>query len=314
MDYETKESDVISHKKKNILIIILLSIIILFGSYFKMPSRSTRFYMINNEMSNETFKVLVIYVFANTHSLSLSNLEFFIRVAVMKSSNVDYYIIIQKLNMNNITLPVLPSYAHYIQHENKCFDLGTIGWFLSNGNINKDKYKYFIFLNSSVRGPYLVSYYQLKQWYSVFTNRLNEYVKLVGPTISCQTGPHVQSYFWALDHQGLSILLNTSKIFSCHQTQVNAIYNGEIPAGRVLFNAGFTIDSLMKKYQGYDFRKGGNRECFTMENPTSDKHVDGISLDPFEVVFIKFKFTTRDFLHVQSRIPAYDKWILNNLQ
>jgi hypothetical protein len=46
-----------------------------------------------------------------------------------------------------------------------------------------------------------------------------------------------------------------------------------------------------------------------MQNPTSDKNVDGISLDPFELVFIKLKFSTREFLHVQSRIAAYDKWI-----
>ncbi len=182
------------------------------------------------KISNESLKVLVIYVFANTHLLSLSNLQFFIRVGLMKSSNVDYYIILQDLNnltLIKTSLPPLPSNGHYIEHENKCFDLGTIGWFLSNGTINKDKYKYFIFLISSVRGPYLVSYYQSKEWYSVFTNCLNNYIKLVGPTISCQMSPHVQSYFWATDHQGLSILLKNGKIFSCHQTQVNAIYNME---------------------------------------------------------------------------------------
>jgi hypothetical protein len=288
---------------------------ILFGSYFLRSNKSMKLNLMPLKMSNESFKVLVIYVFANTHSLSLANLQYFIRVAVMKSTNVNYYIILQQFN--NLTsikssLPSLPSYAHYIEHENKCFDLGTIGWFLSNGTINKDQYKYFIFLNSSVRGPYLVSYYQLKEWYSVFTNRLNNYIKLVGPTISCQVSPHVQSYFWATDQQGLSTLLKNGKIFTCHETQVNAIYNGEIPASRVLFDAGFSIDSLMKKYEGFDFRKDRNDDCYRMENPLMEKMVDGVSLDPFEIVFAKFKTSTREFLHIQSRIPAYDKWILNN--
>jgi len=267
---------------------------------------------LNLKISEESYRVLVIYVFAETHSLSKSNLEYFIRVAVLKTKNVDYYIILQQINdtyVNEKNLPKLPSYAYYIQHENKCFDLGTIGWFILSGKINRNNYKYFIFLNSSVRGPYLVSYYQLNEWYYAFTNRLNDYIKLVGPTISCQTSPHVQSYFWATDNKGLTLLLKDKNIFACHKTQVQAIYNAEIPATQVIFRAGFGIDSLMKKYQGFDFRVNRNQDCYRMQNPTSDKNVDGISLDPFELVFIKLKFSTRDFLHVQSRIAAYDKWI-----
>ena len=111
-----------------------------------------------------------------------------------------------------------------------------------------------------------------------------------------------------MDRIGLLTLLNDG-IFRCHKTQVDAIYESEIPATRVMFNAKFTVDCLMKKYQGYDFRVRGHSDCFHMENPTSDKHVDGISLDPFEVVFVKLKASTTDFLHTQSRLSAYDKWI-----
>jgi hypothetical protein len=301
---------------KYILFVVLISITIISSLTYSYRSISTDNINNNNKwnlkISEQSNRVLVIYVFADTHSLSKSNLEYFIRVAVLKTKNVDYYIILQQINdthVNEKSLPKLPSYAYYIQHENKCFDLGTIGWFILSGKINRNNYKYFIFLNSSVRGPYLVSYYQLNEWYYAFTNRLNDYVKLVGPTISCQTSPHVQSYFWATDNKGLTLLLNDKNIFACHKTQVQTIYNAEIPATQVIFKAGFGIDSLMKKYQGFDFRVNGNRDCFRMQNPTSDKNVDGISLDPFELVFIKLKFSTREFLHVQSRIAAYDKWI-----
>ena len=40
-------------------------------------------------------------------------------------------------------LPTLPSNAHYIQHENKCFDIGTIGWFLASGMIDKNSIQVF---------------------------------------------------------------------------------------------------------------------------------------------------------------------------
>lgn len=76
---------------------------------------------------------------------------------------------------------------------------------------------------------------------------LNNYTKLVGPTISCQSSPHVQSYFWATDRQGLELLINDGNIFACHQTQVDVIYHAEIMTSQIIFTAGFNIGSLMKK-------------------------------------------------------------------
>lgn len=283
-----------------ILLIIICSLTISFDF------NSTKFF------SKETTRILLVYVFADTHLFSLSNLKYFIRFGLNQSSNMDCFIIVQKVNntrLDQMNLPSLPSFAHYIEHENECFDLGTIGWFFRSNRIQTKNYEYFFLLNSSARGPYLVSFYPSNDWYKIFTDRLNDYVKLVGPTINCQTSPHVQSYFWATDRKGMELLLNDSKIFSCHQSQVDAIYHGEIPASRVIFMAGFTIDSLMKKYQRRDFRKDGLQDCSTNANPTSEKQVDGISLDPFEIVFVKFKYLTNDFLHLQSRISAYDKWI-----
>ena len=144
---------------------ICLSIVIfisyLIYSHRLLPLNHSIVNQLSIQSQKKSADVLVIYVYASTHSLSQSNLEFFVRVAVRRSTNADYYIILQQINgsyVNESTLPSLPSYAHYIQHENKCFDLGTIGWFLTNGTIKKTNYKYFIFLNSSVRGPYLVSY------------------------------------------------------------------------------------------------------------------------------------------------------------
>jgi hypothetical protein len=109
-----------------------------------------------------TSHTLIVYVFGKTHASAEQNLAFFIRTAVRQSHQADYYFILQQINntvFDGTKLPILPSNAHYIQHENKCFDIGTIGWFLSSGIIDKSRYKYFIFLNSSVRGLFIVSYY-----------------------------------------------------------------------------------------------------------------------------------------------------------
>ena len=57
-----------------------------------------------------------------------------------------------------LSLPSLPSNARYVQHMNMCFDWGTFGWALFNLDLNIETYKYLVFMNTSVRGPYLAPY------------------------------------------------------------------------------------------------------------------------------------------------------------
>ena len=74
-------------------------------------------------------RTLVVYVYGKTNKLAEQNLAFFIHNAVRNSHDADYYFILQKIGnvtFNERLLPLLPSNAHYIQHENKCFDIGTI--------------------------------------------------------------------------------------------------------------------------------------------------------------------------------------------
>ena len=257
-------------------------------------------------------RTLIIYVYAETHGLARQNLNFFIRTAVNQSHDADYYFILQRINGATFTetqLPTLPSNAHYIQHENKCFDIGTIGWFLSSGIIDIMKYKYFIFLNSSVRGPFIVSYYDSPIWYTIFTRRLNDYIKLVGCTINCEIAPHVQSYLWALDNTGLSFFLKNTTVFSCYKSKDETIQRAEVGASQILLRSGFGIDCLMKKYQGIDFRSNINSLCKSGRNPTFNKWVDGITLDPFEVVFVKVRNNTPVFSDNQQRAEVYENWI-----
>ena len=159
----------------------------------------------------DTGRVLVIYVWADIDIQSLGNLQFFIRHGVHSSQPADYYFILQKVNkkpVNESTLPLLPPNAHYIQHENECYDFGTFGWFLSQNITNTTLYKYFIFMNSSVRGPFFPPYFpdDLMWWFTIFTRRLTDEVKLVGSTISCQINPHVQSYVLVTDRVGFRLL------------------------------------------------------------------------------------------------------------
>jgi hypothetical protein len=260
----------------------------------------------------ETSRTLIVYVFGETHESSEQNLAFFVRNAVRESHDADYYFILQQINkkiFDKRKLPKLPSNAQYIQHENKCFDLGSIGWFLSSGMIERSKYKYFIFLNSSVRGPFIVSYYDSPIWYTIFTRRLNEHIKLVGCTINCERSPHVQSYLLTLSPDTFDFLLKNSTVFDCHLTQKAAVDNGEIVANQMILKSGYGIDSLMRKYQGIDFRLNVSEKCSNLSNPTGQKSADGIILDPFEVVFVKTKYGPLLHHDNYERLLVYEKWV-----
>ena len=56
-------------------------------------------------------------------------------------------------------LPSLPSNAQYMFHDNMCFDWGTFGWVLSSTTLDVSIYNYIVFMNSSVRGPFLPAYW-----------------------------------------------------------------------------------------------------------------------------------------------------------
>jgi hypothetical protein len=315
----------------------MISIIVLFSLLHYNSNRK-----IPIEKTNGEPNVLLIYVYVENHRYSLDNLNYFISVAVRDTDPVDYYFILQQTNNTNINeskLPKLPLNAHYIHHENKCYDYGSVGWFFSQfttGNPHNDKvlpkdmkkidlkkYKYFIFMNSSTRGPYfppyyldLVSLYESRlgkkyYWYSIFTERITETVKLVGPVISCEVSPHIQGYLIITDFIGLSVGLKPDGkhgVFDCHMSFLEAVHYGEIGFARRILAAGYRIDCLMAKYQKINFTAPQNHNCNSKSNPLVDNGIDGISLDPYEIVFIKLNYKRKDRL-VADRARIYQKWI-----
>lgn len=53
---------------------------------------------------------------------------------------------------------IMPGNARLLYHDNECYDWGTLGWIMSAGIVDIQDYKYFIMINSSVRGPYAPPY------------------------------------------------------------------------------------------------------------------------------------------------------------
>jgi hypothetical protein len=188
--------------------------------------------------------------------------------------------------------------------------------------IDLARYKYFIFINSSVRGPFFPpnflkflsdnkdkSFY----WYHVFTKRLNDKIKLVGPTTSCIPVPHVQSCFFATDFVGLTVLLQPGAngpegIFGCFTIKIHVSFNSEVPSSNRILGSGYLIDSLMTKYQKFNFKESHNQLCNQHRNPYIDNYLEGTSLEPYELVFVKYN-DMGDVQIPRKRCQLYEKWI-----
>jgi hypothetical protein len=144
------------------------------------------------------------------------------------------------------------------------------------------RYRLFLFINSSVRGPFLPSYARGRlHWTEPFASRLGGSgggpagdVRLVGPTVSCEgsplggnaTGtdwrrtPHVQTYAWAVSRRGLADLLADGTVLRCHRDRWDAIYFGELGASAAILKAGGNLAAMMTRYQGVDWRVEQKRQ------------------------------------------------------
>ena len=57
--------------------------------------------------------------------------------------------------------PTLGENAMYVFHRNECYDWGTYGWLLNQQFVDTTSYSHYIFINCSVRGPYVPQYLQV---------------------------------------------------------------------------------------------------------------------------------------------------------
>lgn len=233
-------------------------------------------------------KIFISYVYYKSPS-SDYNLEYFIKNEIKYRSNVFYSIVING-KVVSYNIPKL-SNVKIIYRDNIGYDFG--GHLASLNEINKDMFDYFFFMNSGVIGPILKN--KNEEWYSQFTNKITNKVKLVGTTIVCLPhtdlggfGPKVEAFFFLLDRVGLQLVLENGTIFYNHKTKVDAILNGEYSLSKCIINNGYTIDCMLEKYQNIDWYDNKNYYINNNQHPSRKNSYFGKSIDPFEVIFHKW--------------------------
>ena len=279
-------------------------------------------YIIRWEQSESIVNLAVIYVFSPQDNSSLSNLQYFVRNGIKSRhgrTQAFFFIILQGVE-NISSLPTLPREAKYIPHQNICYDWGTLGWFLfQSGLIDQNQFDYFVFINSSVRGPFLPSYVK-QSWLDIMLSLISPVVKLAGPTISCEStgqsigriaqNPHVQSYAMITDHTGLSTMFSAG-VFTCRNDRWRTIFYGELLSSRSVLDAGYTIDSVMMRYRGIDWHDKLVWKCNGGISPLNSHSLDGTTASPLDVMFVKVKDALIEN-EVSSAVLAvkYDQWSL----
>lgn len=245
---------------------------------------------------NISYETLISYAYFETER-TIVNLKFFSKIGINESINILYVIII---NGHNCSVE-LNNYKNCIilKRDNIGFDFGAhnyaLNW-LKNEYNDKLPFKYYIFLNCSVCGPFLPVYYpENLHWSNIFISRLNNRVKLVGTSIVCLPisegngeGPKVEGFCFATDNIGLNILIDKKTIFMDHPTKYSAIINGEYGMSNTIIEKGYTLDCLLYKYKNYDWTDKKNWNVNKNLHPSREGTYDGISIHPFEVVFHKW--------------------------
>ena len=194
-------------------------------------------------------KLLVLYVF----HIYNDRVKHFIKKCIFNDENVDFIII-----SNNKTNTIeAPDYVKTLFRENIGYDFGGWSDALLTDNLYEN-YDNFIFVNSSVIGPFIPSDCKDK-WTDIYINGLQNNVKLFGSTINTCRNPlnksHVQSYIFSMNKTTLKYLINC-EIFSITnyaKTFKDAILEKEILMSRKIIENNWNISSLLSYYKDVDF-------------------------------------------------------------
>jgi len=194
-------------------------------------------------------KILVLYVFHEYNN----RVQNFINNCIFDDEDVDFIVISNDKN-NDFEVP---KYVKTFFRDNIGYDFGGWSDALLSNNLYEN-YDKFIFVNSSVLGPFVPSYYTNK-WTDIYIDGLKNNIKLFGSTINTCYDPlnksHVQSYIFSMDKTTLEYLIKC-EIFSTTnyvQTFNDAIWKKEVLMSRKIIDNNWNIGSLLQYYKDVDF-------------------------------------------------------------
>jgi len=251
-----------------------------------------------------TNQILVLYHYFEKDLSYRDNLCHFLAFGI--DLNVDYVIIIS--GSHTLELPKLAN-IQYIFTEPKRSDFGGYAQVINEG-LDISPYEYIFFINSSVRGPFILPH-EKQTWLEIFlaqiVNELNE-VGMVGTTICTLDSnfrhsihyqkrfsgsppfSHVQTMAYVLPQSVLQKLISSGFYQEDRDsTKTLAIENYEIHLSQLILQQGKNLRCLLPEFNQIDYRLP-----HVNINPTStigDSNevlgYFGRSIHPYEALFVK---------------------------
>lgn len=303
----------------NFILFTIFLFIIIFSLYFILTYYS-KFNKVYENMTiqiekiynnNNNNKNCCMYSYFEKNQQYKDNFQYFINNGM--NENIDYYIIINGecsidlenvfKNMNNIIV---------IRRENIGFDFGSYCYVINN--ILKQKYDYYFFINTSVKGPYFNNKDNLEDndWTKPFIRLFNnDSIKVVGTSINMHhpsnegykellqksykqknVYSHVQSMFFCIKHDYLDFL-KSKDFFNCKKINKmgfdDLIYLKEIGLSQIAIDNGWNINCILSKYKNIDYRiiDYDINETSNQGDPYFPNCYFSNTINPNEVIFFK---------------------------
>jgi hypothetical protein len=244
--------------------------------------------------------ILILYCYYEKNNEYKKNLEFFLKYGLY--DECDYIFIIN----DNLSIKIPENRnIKIIYRKNEDYDFGAYDHALKLTNITN--YKYFFFLNTSIRGPFIPSYIDIK-WYTPFINLLKDDIKLVGTTINIlntdsnesrvfqkitkfnKPFAHVQTQIFAMDKKCLEFLLSKNLFENNnYNNYVEFIAIKEILMSQLILKNNWNISCLIPEYQNIDYRLLNKDINFSSMNgdPNFTNCCFDRTIHPYESIFIK---------------------------
>jgi hypothetical protein len=124
------------------------------------------------QQNSTTDHPLILYAFFDTSAARL-NLEFFIKHALHDAAD---FLFVLNGETNAASLLPKKDNIRFVNRANDCYDLGAFAEILTKNDMYL-KYKRYILMNASIRGPFL-PYWSNQCWSDVYLNKLTEKTKV----------------------------------------------------------------------------------------------------------------------------------------
>lgn len=286
--------------------------------------------MIDQPIKHEfgSSKTLVIYHYYEKDQSYIDNFSHFLRFGY--DADLSYLIIVA--GDYTIDFPVLDNIQYFFT-ENKNFDYGGYCEAVRSLSIWQ-KYDFYLFVNSSVRGPFTPAYCGQK-WTDLFIDKLSADVGIVGAAISITPSQHsiakmyhdkygklernhqflghVQTTCYVLSQQVLGRLIKAG-FYDVNEAlnKDETVRDYEIRLSQLLLDMGLNLRCMLPEYNQIDYH-----EALIDLNPASREGDSGFeysyfgrSAHPYESIFIKISrntFSTEDLMRLAYSMSIHYK-------